>query len=162
MDSFPPILLKPQLCWGWEEIGRQFYWYHLEGPNTFDLHCSIHCRLFLQVWKPCFCLCNYHIEFQKSCELGKIKRSGEGEGKRSRNIRQQSILDSSLCYIRESNTKSINQSINKTCSDTEASKLTQVNLDPVLLPSFWGQLLELAHPELQSTTALLGIWLCFH
>ena len=102
------------------------------------------------------------LNSKKVEELGKIKRSREGEGKRSRNIRQQSILDSSLCYIRESNTKSINQSINKTCSDTEASKLTQVNLDPVLLPSFWGQLLELAHPELQSTTALLGIWLCFH
>ena len=34
-------------------------------------------------------------------------------------------------------------------------KLTQVNLDPVLLPSFWGQLRELAHPELQSTTAIV-------
>ena len=31
--------------------------------------------------------------------LGKIKRSREGEGKRSRSIRPQRILYSSLCYI---------------------------------------------------------------
>jgi len=39
------------------------------------------------------------LNSKKFEELGKIKRSGEGEGKRLGSIRQQSILDSSLCYI---------------------------------------------------------------
>ena len=161
MDSFPPILLRPQLFGGWERGGHQFYfgrsqhfWPSLQPslrvfPSGVGNHVSA-------------CVTTM-LNSKKFEELGKIKRSGEGEGKRSRNIRQQSILDSSLCYIeRVTPNKYINEKKKKTCSHNEASKLTQVNLDPVLLPSFWGQLLELAHPELQSTTALLGIWLWFH
>ena len=51
-DSFPPMVLKIQLCLGCEEEGSLVLLISLEtGPNTFDLHCTYFCIQLLQFWQ---------------------------------------------------------------------------------------------------------------
>ena len=98
---FHPFCLDLNFVWGGRKEVASFTDTTWKVPTllTLTVGFSFSCG------KPHFCLCNHHVEFQKSWGVGKNQKKqrrgggGGGEGDRLRNIRQQNVLDSSLCYI---------------------------------------------------------------
>ena len=105
MDSFPPFLLRPQLCLGGRKEIASFTDITWKVPTLLTFTVALIAGFSFRCGKPYFCLRNYHVEFQKSCGVGKNKKKQRRGGEEVEKHKTTKYLVQISLLHRESNTK---------------------------------------------------------